>query len=296
MAELAGRLPDAEREERLSVASDGSARRVSEGGESGRARWLTSSGRLYRSPRPVRRGGSAEDVAAHQSRKVELKRSEMALKARSFDPLKVALKGTLRRRGSSKEEDSSPDTPAAEMDAPELSAEGCDLVASLVQTLDQKLLELAGRPDATEKRSSWSSAGMYRDPSLHRSFSASSQLQMMNGCAGGERPVGAPARPPPRRPPTADAKKGMKRSIRERFEQRAAEPTRARAAHGSPRALKRRHTVGGSKDIDRFVRLFLAASRTEASGDGDGAAVRPTSCLAGLELLPLQPLPLESRV
>ena len=113
---------------------------------------------------------------------------------------------------------------------------------------------------------------------------------MMNGSAGGDRPSPAPApAPAPARtaPRPAEAtKKGMKRSIRqlcERFEQRA-EPPRA--------ALKRRHTVGGSKDIDRVVRLFLAAAAPAPAP----AAVRPASCLVELDLLPLQPVPLESRV
>jgi len=172
-------------------------------------------------------------------------------------------------------------------------------VTSLVRTLDQKLLELSsGETEAAaEPRAADAS---YRDPSLHRSQSASSQLQMMNG--------GGPGPAPPLQRPAADhsassnasSKKGMKRSIRElceRFEQRPPTAASARSA-GSPRALKRRHTVGGSKDIDRFLRLFLAASRgAHAQGEVRGVlAVRPTSCLVELDLLPLQPVPLESRV
>ena len=130
---------------------------------------------------------------------------------------------------------------------------------------------------------------------------------MMNGSAGGDRSAPA-ARDPPRPLPAELTKKAMKRSIRQlcdRFEQRAERPARAsRATPGSPRALKRRHTVGGSKDIDKVLRLVLAASRAGAGpGPGAGAAagaglaaVRPASCLVELDLLPLQPVPLESRV
>ena len=60
------------------------------------------------------------------------------------------------------------------------SQESCDLVSSLVHTLDQKLLALGGRTAGAEPRAARSS-DMYRDPSLHRSYSASSQLQVSGG-------------------------------------------------------------------------------------------------------------------
>ncbi|XP_043231294.1 rho GTPase-activating protein 23-like isoform X3 [Amphibalanus amphitrite] len=282
-------------------------RRASESGE--RSRWLAASGRLYRSPRPARRRGSAEDLTASQTRKVELKRSEMALKAR---PAAHRGGSTSRDESSSADESAAvspapvvsagppPPTPAADAaDADPLAAhESCDMVASLVQTLDQKLQALGGRTAPSEQRAARSN-DMYRDPSLHRSYSASSQLQMMNGSAGGERsaPAAPTVRSAPRPAPAELTKKTMKRSIRQlcdQFEQRET-PRSARAAPGSPRALKRRHTVGGSKDIDKVVRLVLAASRAGPPGP-PRPAVRPASCLVELDLLPLQPVPLESRV
>ena len=67
---------------------------------------------------------------------------------------------------------------------PLVAHETCDLVASLVHTLDQKLQALGGRPAESEQRAA-GSRDMYRDPSLHRSYSASSQLQVGTDTRGG---------------------------------------------------------------------------------------------------------------